>query len=59
MVGWLREERGDDAGPFDVVIENPAGTDREPWVAAGATWCLTSFGNQPGHDELREAIEAG
>ena len=26
---------------------NPAGTDPAPWVAAGATWCLTGFGPQP------------
>ena len=52
-------ERGDEAGPFDVVVTNPAGTDPQPWVAAGATWCLTGFGNQPRFDEVAEAIEAG
>jgi len=45
--------------PFDVVVENPAGTDLEPWVQAGATWCLTSFSNQPQLSAVRDAIAAG
>jgi alkanesulfonate monooxygenase SsuD/methylene tetrahydromethanopterin reductase-like flavin-dependent oxidoreductase (luciferase family) len=45
--------------PFDVVVENPIGADLEPWVQAGATWCLTSFSNQPQLSAVREAIEAG
>ena len=45
--------------PFDVVVTNPAGTDPAPWSAAGATWCLTGFGAQPGEDEVRAAIAAG
>jgi alkanesulfonate monooxygenase SsuD/methylene tetrahydromethanopterin reductase-like flavin-dependent oxidoreductase (luciferase family) len=49
----------DREGRYDLVVENPAGTDLEPWVAAGATWCLTSFGPQPARAEVAEAIEAG
>jgi alkanesulfonate monooxygenase SsuD/methylene tetrahydromethanopterin reductase-like flavin-dependent oxidoreductase (luciferase family) len=45
--------------PFDVVVENPAGADLEPWVQAGATWCLTSFSNQPQLSAVRDAIAAG
>ena len=45
--------------PFDVVVENPAGTDLEPWVQAGASWCLTSFSNQPQLSAVRDAIAAG
>jgi alkanesulfonate monooxygenase SsuD/methylene tetrahydromethanopterin reductase-like flavin-dependent oxidoreductase (luciferase family) len=45
--------------PFDVVVTNPAGTDPQPWVDAGATWCLTGFSNQPQLAEVRSAIEAG
>jgi len=45
--------------PFDVVVENPVGTDLEPWVQAGATWCLTSFSNQPQLSAVRDAIAAG
>jgi alkanesulfonate monooxygenase SsuD/methylene tetrahydromethanopterin reductase-like flavin-dependent oxidoreductase (luciferase family) len=43
-------------GRFDLVVENPAGTDPAPWVAAGATWCLTGFGRQPTRAEVEEAI---
>ena len=45
--------------PFDVVVEGSPGADFGPWEAAGATWCLTSFGSEPTEDELRAAIEAG
>ena len=43
--------------PFDIVITEPAGTDLEPWMAAGATWCLTGFSPQPTVDEVRAAID--
>lgn len=49
----------DGDGPYDLVVTNPAGTDPEPWIAAGATWCLTGFGTQPGLDEVRAAIDDG
>ena len=45
--------------PFDVVVTNPAGTESAPWVEAGATWCLTGFGPQPGRAEVERAIDAG
>jgi alkanesulfonate monooxygenase SsuD/methylene tetrahydromethanopterin reductase-like flavin-dependent oxidoreductase (luciferase family) len=47
------------ADTFDVVVQNPAGTDPAPWVAAGATWCLTEFGPQPAVEEVERAIDAG
>ena len=31
--------------------------DPEPWELAGATWCLTGFGNQPGLAEVEAAID--
>jgi alkanesulfonate monooxygenase SsuD/methylene tetrahydromethanopterin reductase-like flavin-dependent oxidoreductase (luciferase family) len=31
------------AGPFDVAVEVTPGMDPAPYVAAGATWCLTNF----------------
>ena len=49
----------DASGPFDVVVENPPGTDSAPWVQAGATWCLTGFGPQPTRAEVEQAIDAG
>jgi alkanesulfonate monooxygenase SsuD/methylene tetrahydromethanopterin reductase-like flavin-dependent oxidoreductase (luciferase family) len=45
--------------PFDLVVTNPPGTDCQPWAEAGATWCLTGFGQQPTEAEVRAAIEAG
>jgi alkanesulfonate monooxygenase SsuD/methylene tetrahydromethanopterin reductase-like flavin-dependent oxidoreductase (luciferase family) len=42
---------------FDVVVENPPGTDPAPWIEAGATWCLTGFGRQPTHAQVCEAID--
>lgn len=43
--------------PFDIVVTNPAGADTEPWVAAGATWCLTGFGSDPTAAEVEAAID--
>jgi alkanesulfonate monooxygenase SsuD/methylene tetrahydromethanopterin reductase-like flavin-dependent oxidoreductase (luciferase family) len=51
----VRAERPDEA--FEIVAENPAGTDLAPWEQAGATWCLTSFGPQPGVAEVAAAID--
>ena len=42
---------------FDIVVTNPAGTDPGPWEEAGATWCLTGFGNQPTAAEVQAAID--
>ena len=57
-VGDLRAQAGRD-GPFDVVVDPPAGTGIEPWEQAGATWILAEFGRQPREREVRETIEAG
>jgi alkanesulfonate monooxygenase SsuD/methylene tetrahydromethanopterin reductase-like flavin-dependent oxidoreductase (luciferase family) len=51
--------RGPGGGPFDFVVDYPAGTDHAPWAAAGATWCLTGFGTQPTRAEVEEAIDTG
>jgi alkanesulfonate monooxygenase SsuD/methylene tetrahydromethanopterin reductase-like flavin-dependent oxidoreductase (luciferase family) len=51
----VRAARPDDA--FEIVVTNPAGTDPRPWEAAGATWCLTGFGNQPQLAEVEAAID--
>jgi alkanesulfonate monooxygenase SsuD/methylene tetrahydromethanopterin reductase-like flavin-dependent oxidoreductase (luciferase family) len=59
MVAYVNEQRDENAGPFDVAVDNPPGTDPEPWEAAGATWCLTGFGPTPREKEVREAIRAG
>ena len=53
----LRAAAGAEA-PFELVVENPAGTDPAPWIAAGATWCLTDFGSQPTRAEVEKAIDA-
>jgi alkanesulfonate monooxygenase SsuD/methylene tetrahydromethanopterin reductase-like flavin-dependent oxidoreductase (luciferase family) len=43
---------------FEVVVQNPPGTDPDPWIAAGATWCLTEFGPQPTLEEVERTIDA-
>jgi len=56
----LVEEIGradDDA--FDVIVTNRPGVDPAPWVAAGATWCLTGWGPDPRRAEVEAAIDAG
>jgi alkanesulfonate monooxygenase SsuD/methylene tetrahydromethanopterin reductase-like flavin-dependent oxidoreductase (luciferase family) len=55
----VRELRHGSTAPFDLVVENPPGTEIGPWEAAGATWCLTSFSSTPKEAAVREAIEAG
>jgi hypothetical protein len=57
-VRGLRAEAGRD-GPFDLVVELPAGSAIGPWEEAGATWILADFGLQPREREVRETIEAG
>ena len=59
MVAYVNQQRDDPAAPFEIVVDYPAGTDPEPWEAAGATWCLTAFGATPRESEVRAAIEAG
>ena len=44
---------------FDLVAENPPGADLRPWIEAGATWCLTSFGRQPTRAEVEAAVQGG
>ncbi|HEY1356816.1 MAG TPA: LLM class flavin-dependent oxidoreductase [Thermoleophilaceae bacterium] len=54
----LLADMPDRAPGFDVVVTNPPGTHPQPWIDAGATWCLTGFGPQPAADEVRAAIDA-
>jgi alkanesulfonate monooxygenase SsuD/methylene tetrahydromethanopterin reductase-like flavin-dependent oxidoreductase (luciferase family) len=56
LVAEVRPAR---AEGFEVVISEPVGSDFAAWEAAGATWCLTGFGEDPAEDEVRAAIEAG
>jgi alkanesulfonate monooxygenase SsuD/methylene tetrahydromethanopterin reductase-like flavin-dependent oxidoreductase (luciferase family) len=58
LVDEVRQARGDDAGHFDFVIEHDPGEDPGPWERAGATWCLTSFGQSPREADVRAAIAA-
>jgi alkanesulfonate monooxygenase SsuD/methylene tetrahydromethanopterin reductase-like flavin-dependent oxidoreductase (luciferase family) len=59
LVAEVRELRGSGAGPFDFVVTLPPGDDAAPWVDAGATWCLTGFGQTPSEDVVRAAISSG
>jgi alkanesulfonate monooxygenase SsuD/methylene tetrahydromethanopterin reductase-like flavin-dependent oxidoreductase (luciferase family) len=58
MVAYVNEHRERDAGPFDIVVDHPLGTDPGPWEAAGATWCLVGFGPTLTEKEVRAAIQA-
>ncbi len=58
LVAEVHEQRNVFA-PFEVVIELEPGGESAPWVEAGATWCLTGFGPQPGRSEVEQAIDAG
>jgi alkanesulfonate monooxygenase SsuD/methylene tetrahydromethanopterin reductase-like flavin-dependent oxidoreductase (luciferase family) len=51
----VRAERAEDA--FEIVVTYPAGTEPGRWEQAGATWCLTGFGPQPGVAEVAAAID--
>jgi alkanesulfonate monooxygenase SsuD/methylene tetrahydromethanopterin reductase-like flavin-dependent oxidoreductase (luciferase family) len=55
LAAELKGMRGD--GAFDLVAEIPAGGDPAPWAAAGATWCLTGFDDQPNRAEVEQAID--
>jgi alkanesulfonate monooxygenase SsuD/methylene tetrahydromethanopterin reductase-like flavin-dependent oxidoreductase (luciferase family) len=57
LTNEIREARAGDDRPFEIVVTNPPGTDPAPWEAAGATWCLTGFDNQPVLAEVEQAIE--
>ncbi len=57
MVAAIGAQRGSLDG-YDVVVTNPAGADPQPWIDAGATWCLTGFGPEPTVASVRAAIGA-
>ena len=42
-VAAVTSMRPDAAGAFDIAVEVTPGVDPSPYVAAGATWCLTNF----------------
>jgi alkanesulfonate monooxygenase SsuD/methylene tetrahydromethanopterin reductase-like flavin-dependent oxidoreductase (luciferase family) len=59
LAGEIRALRGPGGmGSFDVVVTNPPGTDPAPWIAAGATWCLTGLGSRARLTDVRRAIDA-
>jgi alkanesulfonate monooxygenase SsuD/methylene tetrahydromethanopterin reductase-like flavin-dependent oxidoreductase (luciferase family) len=45
--------------PFELVTELEPDEDPAPWVQAGATWTLSSFGPDPDPDAVRATIDAG
>ena len=44
---------------FDYVVTNGPDVDPAPWEDAGATWCLTGWGNDPKRADVLAAIERG
>jgi alkanesulfonate monooxygenase SsuD/methylene tetrahydromethanopterin reductase-like flavin-dependent oxidoreductase (luciferase family) len=59
LAGEVAALRDGGAAPYDLAVENSPGVNLEPWIAAGATWCLTSFSSQPTVGEVEDAIAAG
>ena len=59
LAGEVAEQRGDDRGRFDLVIDLDPGSELGPWREAGATWILTDFGPQPQEARVREVIADG
>jgi alkanesulfonate monooxygenase SsuD/methylene tetrahydromethanopterin reductase-like flavin-dependent oxidoreductase (luciferase family) len=58
LAGEVAELRAGNDAPFDLVVTNGADVDPAPWVAAGATWCLTGFGVSPTRAAVEAAIDA-
>jgi alkanesulfonate monooxygenase SsuD/methylene tetrahydromethanopterin reductase-like flavin-dependent oxidoreductase (luciferase family) len=59
LAAELATARTQGDGTFDLVVDIPPDEDPAPWESAGATWCLTAFGRQPGLAAVREVIESG
>jgi alkanesulfonate monooxygenase SsuD/methylene tetrahydromethanopterin reductase-like flavin-dependent oxidoreductase (luciferase family) len=59
LAGEIAEQRDDDPGSFELVIDLEPGTELDPWHEAGATWILTDFGPQPTEAQVREIIAHG
>jgi alkanesulfonate monooxygenase SsuD/methylene tetrahydromethanopterin reductase-like flavin-dependent oxidoreductase (luciferase family) len=59
LVDEVQSMRAPGGSAFDFVTEVAPGDELAPWEAAGATWILTAFGQQPREAELREVIDAG
>jgi alkanesulfonate monooxygenase SsuD/methylene tetrahydromethanopterin reductase-like flavin-dependent oxidoreductase (luciferase family) len=56
----IEAERDGGLTGYDVVVQDVAGADPEPWAAAGATWLLTSFDQfTVDADVVRGAIAGG
>lgn len=56
IASTLRELRGPE--PFDLAVALPAGTDLDPWAAAGATWWLAEFEPGATADTVRGVLNA-
>src|SRR5262245_20819178 len=59
LAGEIAEQRDDDQGSFELVIDLEPGAELDPWREAGATWILTDFGRQPTEAQVREFIVQG
>jgi hypothetical protein len=59
LAGEIAEQRDDDPGSFELVIDLEPATELDPWHEAGATWILTDFGPQPTETQVREIVAHG
>lgn len=55
----LAELRGDDPGPFDLVVGGAPGVDPRPFRDAGATWWTVSFPVTTTVEQVRGAVRDG
>jgi alkanesulfonate monooxygenase SsuD/methylene tetrahydromethanopterin reductase-like flavin-dependent oxidoreductase (luciferase family) len=58
-VATVRALSGDNAGPFDVAVELPPGTDVAPYAEAGATWWMTALEPGASLEEVRGVVRDG
>jgi alkanesulfonate monooxygenase SsuD/methylene tetrahydromethanopterin reductase-like flavin-dependent oxidoreductase (luciferase family) len=55
----IARQRGDDEGPFDLVVDLEPDAELDPWCHAGATWILTDFGPQPDAARVWDVVAHG
>jgi hypothetical protein len=60
MAALISGLRVDPTAPFDLAVPLPPGADPAPYVAAGATWCLTDFDPEDlSIDRVRAVVRDG
>ena len=58
-VAAVRDLRGDNSAPYDIVVELPPGSDVAPYAEAGATWWMTGIEPGASLSEVRGVLAEG